>query len=91
MISFGPIIIITIIIIFILYFFSSPKIEYYVYIPGETDELNYPYYPYWNASTRHTRNMSYDLRGDVPIPSSQQVLLPFNMSSYAPGNYIPVM
>ena len=28
----------------------------------------YPY-PIWNASTRHTRNMSYDLRGDpLPVP-----------------------
>lgn len=81
----GLVVIIAIIICIILFFFSSPKIERYVYVPDESDYL---YYPYWNASTRHTRNMSYDLRGDVPIPPSQQAWFPFNMSSYAPGNYI---
>jgi len=86
MIPLGPIIIIAIIICIILFFFSKPGIERlddYAYVP---DELSYPYYPFWNASTRHTRNMSYDLRGDVPIP--QHAWFPFNMSSYAPGNYI---
>jgi len=89
MISYIPVVIIIAIIFFILYFFSSPKIENYVYVPDASDYLYYPYYPYWNASTRHTRNMSYDLRGDVPI--TQQAWFPFNMSSYAPGNYISVM
>jgi len=32
--------------------------------------------------TRSTRNMSYDLRGDVPIP--YHMIFPFNMSTRAP-------
>ena len=39
-------------------------IAYYFYINKEDFAL-YP--PLWNYPTRHTRNMSYDLRGDVPI------------------------
>lgn len=89
MISLGvPLLIISIIII-ILFFFSTPQIENIENI----EPIYYiPYvltYPFWNASTRHTRNMSYDLRGDIPIMN--QALMPFNMSSIAPVNYIPVM
>lgn len=29
--------------------------------------IYYPYGPWWN-STRHTRNMSYDIRGDIHNP-----------------------
>jgi hypothetical protein len=36
----------------------------------------------FNESTRHTRNMSYDLRGDVPIPYMMN--LPFNMPESIP-------
>lgn len=38
-------------------------------------------FPFWNSS-RSTRNMSYDLRGDVPIPSI--MIGPFNISSRIP-------
>lgn len=44
---------------------------------------NFYYQPqslWWN-STRSTRNMSYDLRGDIPIPPSY--VGPWNISSYA--------
>lgn len=39
-------------------------------------------FPFWNSPLRSTRNMSYDLRGDVPIPYIMNV--PFNMSSRIP-------
>ncbi len=86
-------ILIACIIVFLPIVVNSKVIEnFYVgYIP----HLRYPYYfryPYsryplsndslwWNA-TRSTRNMSYDLRGDVPIPMTY--VGPWNISSYAP-------
>ena len=33
------------------------------YVKGSLE----PFWPIWNMPTRFTRNMSYDLRGDVPI------------------------
>jgi hypothetical protein len=39
-------------------------------------------FPFWNSPLRSTRNMSYDLRGDVPIP--YMMTGPFNMSSRMP-------
>lgn len=64
--------------------YDSYKIMYYdyfnPYIPN--NYAYYPYYPFWNLSTRHTRNMSYDLRGDVPIPYFMN--LPFNMPENMP-------
>ena len=47
--------------------------------PTENDPI---YYPIWNLPSRSTRNMSYDLRGDVPIPYVMN--MPFNMSERAP-------
>lgn len=35
----------------------------------ETLNYHYPEYPFWN-STRQTTNMSYDVRGDIPIPKT---------------------
>ena len=43
--------------------------------------------PYWNIPTRHTRGMSYDIRGDVPIPSYD--VGPWNNSSWAPVSRMP--
>ena len=40
----------------------------YSYVSYPDYEYNYGFLyemPFWNA-TRHTRNMSYDLRGDIP-------------------------
>jgi hypothetical protein len=39
--------------------------------------------PFWNIPTRTTRNMSYDLRGDVPIRHSY--VGPWNISSWVYG------
>lgn len=41
--------------------------------------------PYWNIPTRHTRGMSYDIRGDPPIGYSY--VGPWNISSWAPSWY----
>lgn len=39
-------------------------------------------YLMFNAPTRSTRNMSYDLRGDIPIP--QTYVGPWNIGTYNP-------
>lgn len=84
MIPLGPIILVTIIICFILFFFSSPKIELldnYVYVPDYYPSTHTGY-PFWNTQIGTTRNMSYDLRGDVPI--ANQGWFPFNMGTTIP-------
>ncbi len=73
-------------IIFLLYSLIKP-VSYDLFSPYVSTNSNYPYwdtlpnYPFWN-SQRSTRNMSYDLRGDVQIP--YLINLPFNMSSRIP-------
>ena len=52
----------------------------------ENEYAYYPFkntleYPFWNP-LRSTRGMSYDLRGDVPIPYLMN--MPFNMSERIP-------
>ena len=65
------------------YWDYDPDYKYYY-----KDPLYYtlPQYPenqfIWNAPLRSTRNMSYDLRGDVSINS--KAWLPFNWSSWIP-------
>ena len=61
--------------------YTQYTVYYYDYF-GSYPPSNYFMYPFWNASTRHTRNMSYDLRGDVPIPPSY--VGPWNISENAP-------
>ena len=39
-------------------------------------------FPFWNSQLGSTRNMSYDLRGDVPIPHYMNI--PFNMGTRVP-------
>jgi len=39
-------------------------------------------FPFWNSQLGSKRGMSYDLRGDVPIPYSMQ--FPFNMGTRTP-------
>lgn len=82
-------ILIACIIVFLPVIVNSKDIEnfYAGYIPypyySNPYYFRYPFnrYPWWN-STRSTRNMSYDLRGDVPIPRTY--VGPWNNSSYAP-------
>jgi len=54
------------------------------YLPYITDPYTHTYtdFPFWNTQIGSTRNMSYDLRGDVPIP--YHMWTPFNMSSRIP-------
>lgn len=59
---------------------EDKKDHFYMMYPANTDV---PYYPIWNIPTRSTRNMSYDLRGDVPIPDTG-FWSPFNMSTLRP-------
>jgi hypothetical protein len=75
-------------IIFLLYDLIKKNMSYDTFSPynGVNNYMYYPNniqieYPFWN-STRSTRGMSYDLRGDVPIPYFMN--LPFNMSSRIP-------
>lgn len=60
-----------ILLIAYLFFPKNNMIKKYI-IKNEnfySDLLDYSNYPIWNIPTRSTRNMSYDLRGDVPIGS----------------------
>lgn len=42
-------------------------------------------FPFWNTQLGSTRNMSYDLRGDVPIgPIDRSIVGPWNISSTTP-------
>ncbi len=79
-------VLIFLLITFLLYSLTK-TVTYDLFSPYISNNSNYPYwdnessYPFWN-SQRSTRNMSYDLRGDVPIPYFMN--LPFNMSSRVP-------
>ena len=71
------------IILLIIHYLIKPQLsnkikeKFYTY-------WRYPYYyPFWNYSSRSTRNMSYDLRGDIPIPPNTS-LSPWLNSSLAP-------
>ena len=46
------------------------------------DPSLYTNFPFWNTQLGSKRNMSYDLRGDVPIP--YHMVFPFNMSTRIP-------
>ena len=86
-----------IILLLILYFpFAFTKREQYEAINevpynfynNENNNFYDPYmrthtnFPFWNTQLGSTRNMSYDLRGDVPIPYYMEV--PFNMTTRIP-------
>lgn len=81
-------ILIVCVILFLPIILNSKSVEnfYEGYFPYP----NYLRYPllndriWWNSSPS-TRNMSYDLRGDVPIPMSY--VGPWNISSFAPIVY----
>lgn len=64
-------IILATLLLVLLFRLVSPVIEGFGYLE----------FPWWN-STRSTRNMSYDIRGDIPIPKTY--IGPWNISSYAP-------
>ena len=51
-------------------YFSKYRLNFFPYI----------YYPFWNMSTRFTRNQSYDLRGDPLIYG--RYVGPWNISSW---------
>jgi hypothetical protein len=81
------IVLLIVIFIMILYLLCDLLCKSYEhYAPfGPTHEGPYPYtysyyYPYVSPypNLRHTKNMSYDIRGDVPI--SHIMNMPFNMS-----------
>jgi hypothetical protein len=79
----GIIIFIVVIILFIRQYITKESFySYYLPYPYSTYSRRYPYYGIWWQPTRSTRGMSYDLRGDVPIPSTY--IGPWNISSYAP-------
>lgn len=67
-------IIITIIII-LLFFLIKNKLK------NLTEGFNNDF-PFYNFPIGSTRNMSYDLRGDVPIPYF--IWTPFNMTTRVP-------
>ena len=50
--------------------------------------LTHTDYPWWNVQLGTTGNMSYDLRGDVPIGSGY--LGPWNISSTTPIHNKPL-
>lgn len=56
------------------------------YIPDNNDDELYldthTNFPFWNSQLGTKRNMSYDLRGDAPIPYFMN--LPFNMPESIP-------
>ena len=77
------IIIFLLFILYLLYDLSKIVVYDYFYYPKYVNYNDYTNYeqPFWN-STRHTRGMSYDLRGDVPIPYFMN--LPFNITERVP-------
>ncbi len=81
--------IIALIMLFIvLYVFIRTNYNYHSNVENYLQYISDPYthtytnFPFWNTQIGSTRNMSYDLRGDVPIP--YQIIPPFNMSSIVP-------
>lgn len=83
---YGSIIII-LFLLFLTYIFDTKtkKDHFYTMYPAWDDDaaIRSNIFPVWNAPTRSTRNMSYDLRGDVPIPDTG-FWSPFNMSTLRP-------
>ena len=74
------IIILSLTVFYLFYLLSNEKIEYYNRF-AQSNSYNMPYYP-WGMSTRSTRGMSYDLRGDPFIP--RQYVGPWLNSSLTP-------
>ena len=65
------------------YWDYDPDYKYYYKDPLYYTHPGYPENSFiWNAPLRSTRNMSYDLRGDVSI--NEKAWLPFNWSSWIP-------
>lgn len=75
-------IIIVLFLLLLTYIFDKKKDGFYPYATN--------IYPIWNVPTRSTRNMSYDLRGDVPIPDTG-FWSPFNMSTIRPIQNTPLI
>lgn len=72
--EFIYLIIIVFIILFIIFFLNQSRKS--IYENFYTNNL------FWNTQLGNKKNMSYDLRGDVPIPYF--TIFPFNMSSTFP-------
>lgn len=77
-------IILVLFLILLTYIFDKKQDKFYPLSPYATG-----IYPIWNEPTRSTRNMSYDLRGDVPIPETG-FWSPWNMSTIRPIQNTPL-
>lgn len=80
-------IIVSMMLLIVLYLFvinynHQSNIENYVMLATDQYTDQYTDFPFWNTQIGSTRNMSYDLRGDVQIPYFMQ--MPFNMTSIMP-------
>lgn len=76
-------IIVSIMLLIVLYLFVinyTHQLNTETYAMIATDQ--YTDFPFWNTQIDSTKNMSYDLRGDVQIPYFMQ--MPFNMTSIMP-------
>lgn len=49
---------------------------------GQRYFMTHTNYPFWNSQLGTTRGMSYDLRGDIPIPRSY--VGPWNIGTRSP-------
>lgn len=74
-------IILLILILFIIFLQLNTK--NYDHFAMAYSDSTYTDYPFWNVQLGSKRNMSYDLRGDVPVPYYGW-MFPFNASSRAP-------
>lgn len=84
MVDFNFIFLVSAIFFFVLVFLSglTKKLDFFddrMYLTTHT------MFPFWNTQLGSTRNMSYDLRGDVPInPIGKSFVGPWNISSTVP-------
>ncbi len=69
-------------LIFLIIIYCGLNKSQDMFVPYVGNGNNIGYYQIWNQPLRSTRNMSYDLRGDVPIP--YYINMPWNMSERMP-------
>lgn len=69
-------------LIFLIVLYCNLTISQDGFVPYINNYNYHNYYQLWNEPMRSTRNMSYDLRGDVPIPN--YINMPWNMSERMP-------